>query len=114
MIFTPTSSNLDLNRTSNISYLIDDDQQFEMMDTITVDWMESKFGQRAAIDMPSDGYEVPEWYFKTDTGYIFGIGFRWGTPRLRGKGPSIPGQAISHPSKIAARDFMDFVLSPAS
>jgi hypothetical protein len=48
----------------------------------------------------SKGYTDPEWYWKSSDGCVWGIGWRWGQPRLRGK-----GQLTSE----KAKHFVDFL-----
>ena len=75
----------DSNNTSNISHFLSGDSR-TALDTITPRTMISVFGP--GDDRFSDqdkGYTDPEWYFRGPGGTILGIGFRWGTPRVRGK-----------------------------
>jgi hypothetical protein len=48
----------------------------------------------------SRGYEDPEWYWKSSDGCVWGIGWRWGQPRLRGKGDI---------TSMKAEHFLDFL-----
>ena len=34
--------------------------------------------------IPSKGYEDPEWYWRTESGGVVGVGWRYGRARLRG------------------------------
>ena len=34
--------------------------------------------------IPSKGYEDPEWYWRTESGGVVGVGWRYGKARLRG------------------------------
>jgi hypothetical protein len=48
------------------------------------------------------GYEDPEWYWESSDGCVWGIGWRFGIPRLRGKG-DITAEKAAH--------FLDFLSS---
>ena len=51
----------------------------------TPEKLEKVFGKREVDYIArSRGYEDPEWYWQDDIGAVWGIGFRWRTPRLRG------------------------------
>jgi len=97
------------NGTSNLSYLLDSKHQ-ELLGTFTPGMVESVFGYGDdACDIPSKGYTDPEWYWKASDGNVWGIGWRWGSPRLRGKGVRQPDQVISHPDKLTAYEFIEFL-----
>ncbi len=75
--------------------------------------MEKVFGPGIEIDLPSKGYTDPEWYFKTSDGVIFGIGWRYGQARLRGRGKRGTKSnrlQLRHPSQDQAAKFVDFLL----
>ena len=42
-------------------------------------------GDESCYD-PAGGYQDPEWYWKSSDGCAWEIGWRYGKPRLRGKG----------------------------
>ena len=94
--------------TSNLSYLLDDEHR-EFIRTFTPPMVENIFGPGdESCDIPSKGYTDPEWYWKASDGKVWGIGWRWGSPRLRGKG-SRNGQSFSHPCKFTAFEFVEFL-----
>tara|TARA_Y100000114_G_scaffold118646_1_gene113241 strand:+ start:1063 stop:1581 length:519 start_codon:yes stop_codon:yes gene_type:complete len=51
---------------------------------------------------PEGGYQDPEWYWKSSDGCVWGIGWRWGQPRLRGKG-KLSAEKANH--------FVDFLFN---
>jgi len=78
------------NMTSNItSYLgnYNEDELFKINPKV----MAEAFGERYPDFQPGDyeysckGYTDPVWYFTGPGDTVLGIGFRYGTPRLRGK-----------------------------
>ena len=76
--------------------------------------MEKVFGPGIEIDLPSKGYTDPEWYFQTSDGVIFGIGWRYGQARLRGRG--LRGTKknhlqMFHPTQSQAVAFVEFLVS---
>ncbi len=75
--------------------------------------MEKVFGPGIDIDLPSKGYTDPEWYFKTSDGIIFGIGWRRGQARLRGRGKrgtKTNHLQLRHPSQTQAKEFVDYLI----
>jgi len=97
------------NGTSNISYLLDQKHQ-ELLRKFTPGMVESAFGpgDDRCFDQ-SKGYTDPEWYWQASDGNVWGIGWRWGSPRLRGKGVHRADQVISHPDKLTAYEFIEFL-----
>lgn len=71
--------------TSNISHeLTKEDRAF--VETLTINDVRKKLGTKCELyepEMEYKGYES-EWYFMGDDGKLYGIGFRWGTARIRG------------------------------
>ena len=51
---------------------------------------------------PEGGYQDPEWYWKSSDGCVWGIGWRYGRPRIRGKG-DLTAEKAKH--------FVDFLFS---
>ena len=76
--------------------------------------MEKVFGPGIDVDIPSKGYTDPEWYFKTSDGNIFGIGWRHGLVRLRGRGKRGTKKnhlQLRHPSQAQATAFVEFLMT---
>ena len=98
--------------TSNVTYLLFP-QQLEVIRKIQPYQMENVFGPGLDVDIPSKGYTDPEWYFKTSDGIVFGIGFRYGQARLRGRGKRGTKNnrlQLRHPSQAQATEFVDFLI----
>ena len=75
--------------TSNVSYLLSDQAQ-ETLRSFTPRKVEECFGPgdaRLTEDSynRSKGYADPEWYWVSSKRQVWGIGWRWGEPRLRGR-----------------------------
>ena len=97
------------NGTSNISYLLDAEHEI-FLNTFTPAMVEDVFGPGDdSCDEISKGYTDPEWYWQSSDGCVWGVGWRWGAPRLRGKGVQKPGQMVSHPDKLSAYEFIEFI-----
>jgi hypothetical protein len=105
MPFTPTDNT---NGTSNQSYLLNcEDEHF--LRTLIPFTIEKQFGQGSeGCYEPSRGYTDPEWYWQDSEGHVWGIGWRWGSTRLRAKGAG-EGFFTPHPSKESAADFVNFL-----
>jgi len=61
----------------------------------------------------SKGYTDPEWYWQASNGSVWGIGWRWGAPRLRGRGGKQSNQSGPfwvHPKEEDAAEFVEFLL----
>ena len=102
----------DLNGTSNMTYLLSP-HQLQAIRLIAPRDMEKVFGPGIDIDMPSKGYTDPEWYFKTSDGIIFGIGWRRGQARLRGRGKrgtKTNRLQLLHPTQAQATEFVDYLI----
>lgn len=94
--------------TSNISYLLDTDHQ-EFMNTFTPGMIEDVFGPGDDACMEhSKGYKDPEWYWEASDGCVWGIGWRWGAPRLRGRGGGRM-ENRTHPDTLSAYEFIEFL-----
>ena len=88
--------------------------QLETIRKITPQDMENVFGPGIDINIPSKGYDDPEWYFKTSDGVIFGIGWRRGQARLRGRGkrgtsPRRTSLQLKHPTQSQAVEFVNYL-----
>jgi len=94
--------------TSNLSYLLDEQHQQELR-SFTPRMVEAVFGPGDVCDIPSKGYTDPEWYWKSSNGNVWGIGWRWGSPRLRGRGTTGNGGFWNHPDKLSAYEFVEFL-----
>ena len=101
------------NGTSNINGLLFP-QQVQALRLIAPRDMEAVFGPGIEdIYEPERGYEDPEWYFKSSDGNIFGIGWRWGQARLRGRGrrgTKSNSLQLKHPTQDQAIDFVNFLI----
>ena len=98
--------------TSNVTGLLFP-HQLQVIRMIQPRDMEKVFGPGIDIDLPSKGYTDPEWYFKTSDGIIFGIGWRRGQTRLRGRGKrgtKTNHLQLRHPSQAQASKFVDFLV----
>ncbi len=113
---TYTLSNSSSNGTSNVTGLLFP-PQLEAIRNINPEDMEEVFGPGMDIDIPSKGYTDPEWYFKTSDGIIFGIGWRYGQARLRGRGhrgTKSNHLQLRHPSQSQAVAFVNFLVEKLS
>ncbi len=102
----------DCNGTSNVTGLLFP-HQLQALRMIMPRDMERVFGPGIDIDIPSKGYTDPEWYFKTSDGVIFGIGWRRGEVRLRGRGKrgtKTNRLQLLHPSQAQATKFVDYLI----
>ena len=98
--------------TSNVTGLLFP-QQLEAIRKIQPQEMENVFGPGLDVDIPSKGYTDPEWYFKTSDGIIFGIGFRYGQARLRGRGKRGTKNnrlQLRHPTQAQAVAFVEHLV----
>ena len=107
-----TLSNGSSDGTSNVTGLLFP-LQLEIIRKIKPQDMENVFGPGIDIDIPSKGYTDPEWYFETSDGIIFGIGWRWGQTRLRGRGIRGTNKnhlQLRHPTQAQAVAFVDHLV----
>tara|TARA_B100000519_G_C14110274_1_gene375414 strand:+ start:432 stop:800 length:369 start_codon:yes stop_codon:yes gene_type:complete len=112
---TNTQFKLDINAsngTGNLSYLLSDKSR-ALIDTLSPAMIEEVFGpgDDRCFDQ-SKGYTDPEWYWQTSNGSVWGIGWRWGTARLRGRGRkqgNQDGPFFVHPLKEEAAEFVEFL-----
>ena len=79
--YIPTT---DSNGTSNLNHLLTD-RDHQVMRLILPRDVEKAFGPGEEVDIPEKGYTESEWYFRASDGTVWGIGWRWGQARLRGK-----------------------------
>ncbi len=105
---TYTLSINDSESTANVNYLLSgrDGHGPGMADYalrgLNPDKFEQAFGPGADVGLPLKGYTDPEWYWKSSDGCVWGIGWRWGQPRLRGKG-NLSAEKANH--------FVDFLFN---
>ena len=89
--------------------------QLQAIRMITTRDMEKVFGPGIKVDMPQGG--LRGWYFKTSAGDIFGIGWRRGEVRLRGRGKrgtKTNHLQLRHPSQSQAVAFVNFLVEKLS
>ena len=101
----------DSNGTSNLNHLLPEHAQ-KLIEAITPSEVESIFGPGQAVDIPEKGYTDPEWYFESSDGCVWGIGWRWGRTRLRGKGSIKRSRHFFvQPTPTQAAEFVDYLTS---
>ena len=113
---TTTQFTLDINSaegTCNLAYLLSDEHK-ALMSSLTPAMVEACFGpgDDRCFDQ-SKGYTDPEWYWQASNGSVWGIGWRWGSPRLRGRGRQQGNQSGPfwvHPKEEDAAEFVEFLL----
>ena len=98
-----------VNGTSNLTGLLPDHQQQALRLIMPRD-MEKIFGHGSYVDIPSKGYTDPEWYFQSSDGCVWGIGWRWGQSRLRGRGSKGDGLFANRPGQPQAAEFVNFLI----
>ena len=99
----------DSNGTSNLMHLLNERDQ-QVIRLITPRDVEKVFGPGDEVDIPSKGYTDPEWYFRSSDGCVWGIGWRWGATRLRGRGAKSRGNFFYEtPSPESAAEFVAFL-----
>ena len=97
--------------TSNLTHLLNERDQ-QVLRMIMPRDLEKVFGNAKSLNDPEKGYTDPEWYFQASDGCVWGIGWRWGFTRLRGRGNVAKGKTFFvHPSPDSAAEFMDFLCS---
>lgn len=101
------------NMTSNLDHLLNK-RDLQVMSLIMPRDVASVFGPGESVDIPEKGYTDPEWYFKSSDGCVWGIGWRWGRTRLRGRGPVGQGFFFNDPTPDAAAEFVHFLVSELS
>ena len=104
--YVPTTES---NGTSNLMHLLNHQDQ-ELLRSYDPCTFEEAFGPGEEVDIPEKGYTDPEWYFKASDGCVWGIGWRWGQTRLRGRGATSRGNFFyTTPSPESAAEFVDFI-----
>jgi hypothetical protein len=88
--------------TSNISFLLDDTKR-QVLRLILPRDVEKVFGPGLGWEKPGNGYEDSEWYWVSSKKQVWGIGWRWGQARLRGRG--MP----NHGTELTKEDAIEFV-----
>ena len=98
------------NGTANLMHLLSERDQ-QVLRLIQPRDVEAVFGPGDEIDIPEKGYTDPEWYFQSSDGCIWGIGWRWGQTRLRGRGSKLrsSGFFFDPPSSDSAAEFVAFL-----
>lgn len=100
---TQYTMNFDVtNGTSNIMGILAPHQQ-QALRLITPRDVEKVFGPGIDVDIPSKGYTDPEWYWVSSKQQVWGIGWRYGQARLRGR--SMP----NHGTKLSSGDASEFI-----
>lgn len=105
--FIPSTNS---NGTSNLMCLLAPHQQQALRLIMPRD-MEKVFGHGSDVDIPSKGYTDPEWYFQSSDGCTWGVGWRWGQARLRGRGATADGLFANRPTADQASEFIDFIIA---
>ncbi len=107
-------STTDSTGTSNLMHLLNDRDQ-QVMRLILPRDIEKVFGPGNDVDIPSKGYTDPEWYFRASDGCVWGIGWRWGQARLRGRGATSRGGLFYDvPPPESAAEFVAFITKEIS
>jgi len=110
MPFTQYMQTTDSNGTSNLMHLLSEKDQ-QVIRLIMPRDVECVFGPGEEVDIPSKGYTDPEWYFRSSDGTVWGIGWRWGQARLRGRGAISRGNFFHiHPDPDDASEFVEFLV----
>ena len=97
------------NGTSKVTHLLDERRRQALRLIMPRD-LEKRFGAGISGGMPSKGYTDSEWYWKSADGCVWGIGWRWGEPRLRGQSMFGPRPAPARPISEMAAEFVDFLI----
>ena len=107
--YIPTN---DSNGTSNLMHLLSEKDQ-QVMRLILPREVEAVFGPGDDLCYnEAKGYTDPEWYFLASDGTVWGIGWRWGKTRLRGRGANSRGNFFYEtPSRESASEFVNFLLN---
>ena len=96
--------------TSNVSYLLERKDEEWLLKVRPHD-IEAVFGHgpTGGYD-PENGYDAPEWYWTASNGAVMGIGWRWGSSRLRGHGAGRTKHGgPDHPRPADAVEFIEFL-----
>ena len=84
--FIPSNKFQTVNGTSNLMHLLDSQLQATIRSFDPMEVEETFGGGIEGPYEPTRGYEDDEWYWLSSKGHVWGIGWRWGQARLRGKG----------------------------
>lgn len=100
----------DCNGTSNLSHLLSQRDQL-ILSRLKPAQIETVFGPGEEVGLPEKGYTDPEWYFRSSDGCVWGIGWRWGQTRLRGRGSKLrdSGFWFDSPTPDSAAEFVAFL-----
>ena len=99
----------DSNGTSNLTHLLNNNFLHYLL-SIRPYHLQRVFGPGEDINIPEKGYTDPEWYFRSSDGCVWGIGWRWGQTRLRGRGATRRGKHFfTSPSPDSAAEFVQFI-----
>ena len=97
--------------TANLMHLLSHRDQ-QVMRLILPRDVEKVFGPGQEVNIPEKGYTDPEWYFESSEGCVWGIGWRWGRTRLRGKGSIKRSRHFFvTPTPAQAAEFVDYLTS---
>lgn len=104
---TQYTMNLDVsNETSNIMHMLDPSMQEEFL-AFTPSAIETCFGPGIEDCFEhTKGYTDPEWYWVSSKRQVWGIGWRYGQARLRGRGMKNHGTTLK---KEDAVEFLRFL-----
>jgi len=104
---TQYTMNLDTDDgTHNVTHLLGSRSQ-QLLSLILPRDVENVFGPGLdAYHEPERGYEHPEWYWVSSKKQVWGIGWRWGQARLRGRGMPNHGTELT---KWDAIEFVNFL-----
>jgi hypothetical protein len=105
--FIPSNSTKTINGTSNMMRLLSAQDQATLR-SFDPYQLEEVFGQGSECYIPSKGYEDDEWYWVSSKGQVWGIGWRWGQARLRGKCQTNGWDRIP-PGRADAAEFVAFL-----
>ena len=97
--------------TSNLTNLLNESSQQALRLIMPRD-LEKVFGpgDELCYDQ-SKGYTDPEWYFRSSDGCVWGVGWRWGNTRLRGRGATSRGNMFyNRPPVDSAHEFLEFLM----
>ena len=100
---TSGTHNLDHLLTNHTQSLLLPDGRYDFFNSIQPIDCDEKLGEPTVED---DGYYkgyTNEWYFKAPSGNTVAIGFRWGTPRLRGNGRTTVEDVIEFVDYLKSR-----------
>ena len=104
--YIPTTSS---DGTANLMHLLSPRDQ-QVLRLILPRDVEKVFGPGEDINIPEKGYTDPEWYWQSSDGCVWGIGWRYGQTRLRGRGATRRGKHFfTSPSPDSEAEFIGFL-----